>query len=84
MVRVEGADVCPSSGHVERGARGDDVAEDSGWGTTAAAGIISLPKLAVHLAAVTDARHDYDPSRVVYFVNDPVVPNADTKRLKTD
>src|SRR5712691_4751006 len=45
--------------------------------------IIRLPKLAVHLAAVTDARHKNDAGRVVDFVNDPVVPNTNTERLET-
>jgi hypothetical protein len=46
-------------------------------------GIIALPQLAVHLTAVTDARYDYDPSGVVNFVNDSIIPGANTERLET-
>jgi hypothetical protein len=42
-----------------------------------------LPQLAVDLTTVTDASYDYDPSGVVHFANDPVIPNADTERLET-
>ena len=44
--------------------------------------MISLTQLAVHLTAVTDARYDYDPSGVVHFVNDSVIPNTNTERLE--
>lgn len=39
--------------------------------------------LRLHLTAVTDARYDYDPSGVVDFVNDSIIPSANTERLET-
>ena len=44
---------------------------------------VLLPQLAVNLTAVTDPRYDHDPSRIVHFVNDPVIPNANAERVET-